>query len=123
MEPQPSHPVVICADSLRAVYQDRLKAKTLKAVLICTPFFILGVLLRMEWIGIFGILAVAGFVILPHVLRVLRFLRSIPCPACGLPAGKHETSRFILHLQCTHCGQRSRTDCMFFGPGLPTKVR
>jgi hypothetical protein len=115
-----SPPVVVCADTVRALYPTSVTG--LKAIVICGPFFLLGTLLKMEWLGMIGIALAGGLLIAPYVLRTNRFIRSLPCAACGLPAGRYTTVECIVHLECTHCGRLSRTDCMYFGPGKPTKV-
>ncbi len=117
----PSSAVVVCADDIRALYPNPVTSG-LKGIAIGGPFFALAVFLNLEWLGAIGIAAVAATIVIPHVLQVERFLRSIPCAACRLPAGEHTTIHFILHLKCRHCGHVSRTDCMFLGPGVPSKV-
>lgn len=94
--------------------------KGLKAAAICGPFFLLGTVFKMEWLGVIGVLLGGGLFVVPHVLRINRFLGSLSCASCGLPAGKHTTVNLILHLECRHCGHLSRTDCMMSGP-MPTK--
>jgi hypothetical protein len=116
----PSTPVVVCADAVRALYPTSVIS--LKALAICGPFFLLGTLLKMEWLGMIGIALAGGLLIVPYVLRTNRFINSLPCASCGLPAGRFTTVKFVVHLECIHCGHLSRTDCMYFGPGKPTKV-
>lgn len=111
---------MVCADAVRALYPTSVIS--LKALAICGPFFLLGTLLKMEWLGMIGIALAGGLLIVPYVLRTNRFISSLPCAACGLPAGRYTTVKCIVHLECIHCGNLSRTDCMYFGPGKPTKV-
>lgn len=95
---------------------------SLTAVAICGAFFLLGSVLGMEWLFMIGIALVGGMFVVPHVMGIQRFLNSLPCSACGLPAGRYTTLKFIVHLDCRHCGHMSRTDCMLLGQGMPTKV-
>lgn len=119
----PSLPtIVVCADSIRALYPKSWLAISIKALCVCGPFFLLGSLLKMEWLGGIGIALAGGLLVVPHVFRIHCYLGSLPCAACGLPAGRYTTVKSIAHLHCKHCGHLSRTDCMFFGPGMPTKV-
>ncbi|MEO5915498.1 MAG: hypothetical protein ABIS50_14795 [Luteolibacter sp.] len=114
-------PVVICADALRDLYPKSQMKAGIKAACICSPFFLLGTLLKMEWLGVIGIGLVFVLFVVPHILRIKRFLASLPCSVCGLPAGRHTTVNLIMHLECEHCGHLSRTDCLMFGH-TPTKV-
>jgi hypothetical protein len=118
--PATPSPVVTCAEDIRALYPHPIKA-TLKSIAISCPFLALAALTNTEWLGAIGIVAVSATIVIPHVIRVERFLRSIPCAACHLPAGKHTTIHAILHLKCQHCHHVSQTDCMFL-LGTPSKI-
>jgi hypothetical protein len=86
------------------------------------PFFLLGEFLHMEWLGGIGIVLWGGFFVVPHLLRIRRFMTSLPCGSCGRAAGRHLTVSGILHLHCNHCGHLTRTDCLMMGAGKPTKI-
>ena len=75
----------------------------------------------MEWLGAIGIALAGALVVIPQVMRITRFITSLPCAACGLPAGRYTTVNLILHLHCNHCGHLSRTDCLMLGQP-PTKI-
>lgn len=116
--------VVVCADDLRALYPSprRQFKVVLACVGICVPVFLLGEFLRMEWIGVFAILLCSVLFIVPHVLSIQRFLATLPCGTCGKAAGRHITVGCVMHLKCDHCGNLTRTDCMWFGAGKPTRI-
>lgn len=117
--PQPL-PVVVCADDIIALYPTW--RVNLKAIAICGPFILLGTILKMEWLGMIVCALAVGLLVIPQLLRMIRFICSLPCAACSLPAGKYTSKKFIIHLKCKHCGHLSRTDCMQLGPGKPSKV-
>ncbi len=94
----------------------------LTSLAICGPTFLLGNFLNKEWIGVFAITLCAGLFVVPHVMRVRRFLATLPCGSCGQAAGRHTTVKGILHLHCDHCGHLTRTDCLMLGPGKPTRI-
>jgi hypothetical protein len=120
---QKSLPIVICADAVRALFPTprRQLVITIKAAAICSSFFLLGTSTGMEWIGLIGIALCGWLFVVPPVLGINRLIGSLPCSACGLPAGGHTTVNLILHLQCNHCGHLSRTDCLMLGQP-PTKI-
>jgi hypothetical protein len=122
-EPQKSE-ILVCADDLRALYPSVRQQfrHIVKCVLICSATFLLGTYLKMEWLGVFAIALCAVLFIVPLVLRIRRFLASLPCGSCGKPAGRHSTGGGVLHLKCEHCGSLTRTDCLMSGPGKPTKI-
>lgn len=117
-------PLLACADDLRALYPSprRQFKVVLVCVGICVPVFLLGEFLRMEWIGVFAILLCSVLFIVPHVLRIRRFLATLLCGTCGKAAGRHTTVAGVLHLKCDHCGSLTRTDCLWLGPGKPTRI-
>jgi hypothetical protein len=121
MPASPSEPVIICADAIRALYPKCWWDLSIKAVCICGPFFILAGLFNIGWLAVIGILLCGGLLVFPLTLRVTRFITSLPCAACGQPAGRYTTVNLILHLQCNHCGHLSRTDCLMLGQP-PTKI-
>lgn len=92
------------------------------SVAICGPVFLLGSFLNMEWIGVFAIMLCAGLFVVPHVMRIQRFLATLSCGSCGQAAGRHTTVNGVLHLRCNHCGRLTRTDCLILGPGKPTRI-
>jgi hypothetical protein len=124
METPQHQSVVICADDLRALYPSpRQQFKVgLACVAICAPVFLLGEFLRMEWIGVVAILLCAVLFVVPLVLNIQRFLAALPCGTCGKAAGRHTTAGGVLHLKCDHCGNLTRTDCLWIGPGKPTRI-
>jgi hypothetical protein len=121
METSQPLPVVVCADSFRALYPGVRFTTALKAVALCGPFFLLGEYFKIVWPGVIGVCLVGGVFVVPHILRVRSFLSSLPCASCGRAAGGTTTVNLILHLKCRHCGHLSRTDCLMSG-SMPTKV-
>lgn len=116
--------ILVCADNLRALYAlpPQQFKMALVSLAILVPTFLLGVLFNIEWIGVFAIALVGGLFVVPHVMRIQRFLAALPCGNCGKPAGRHMTVNGVLHLKCQHCGNLTRTDCLMLGPGKPTKI-
>ena len=124
MKESQDKPILACADDLRVLYPSpRRQFKViLGCVAICVPVFLLGKVLHMEWLGVFAISLCSVLFIVPHVLSIRRFLAALSCGKCGKAAGRHITVGCAMHLKCDHCGNLTRTDCMWFGAGKPTKV-
>ncbi|RYD18744.1 MAG: hypothetical protein EOP88_21525 [Verrucomicrobiaceae bacterium] len=116
--------ILICADDIRALYPQprQLLKMALGGVAICVPTFLLGEFFNIPWIGVIPIALGGGLFVVPHVMRIQRFLAALPCGKCGKPAGRHTTVSGVLHLKCQRCGNVTRTDCLMMGPGKPTKI-
>src|SRR5947207_2372990 len=106
----PNHAIVTCAERLSAIYWERIVIKTVMAAVLFFGFAFLGVWLRVSWLAPVGVVLVAGFFVVPHILRIHHFLTSLPCPACGLPAGSYTSTNSRVCLHCKHCGHEAPTD-------------
>ncbi|HEX8296795.1 MAG TPA: hypothetical protein VF593_10865 [Chthoniobacteraceae bacterium] len=123
MTPIPQTSVVQCADRLRALYWHRAVPRTLWVFLIFVGFLTTGLRMGHPWLGAVGVLFVASAFVIPHILRIRRFLAGLECPNCQQPAGTYFFRQAHLWLRCKHCGQESSTDCMItYAGGPPSKV-
>ncbi len=111
--------VVTCADSVSVIYSEFGILKTVVAAITFVGFVFLGLWMHALWLGVVGILLIASFLVVPHVFRIHRFLSSLPCPVCGLPAGRYISRISRIYIRCKHCGHEAPTDCKFLYAGGP----
>ncbi len=75
-----------------------------------------------HWIGKVLIFVMVCIYMIRRGRRSHEFFNVLPCPGCGQAVGGHFMKSFRVHLCCLYCGMESPTDCLFLGPGRPSKV-
>ena len=114
--------MVECADRLAALYWHRAASRAVVAIAIFIGFLVVGIRLGYPSMGVGGLLFAAALIVLPHILRLRRFLTSLECRYCHKPAGRYFTRESRVFLRCQHCGEESATDCILaYAGGPPAK--
>ena len=133
-------PVVRCADEYFMTFGNPWEGKMLKGLalgigLMFAVDVLVALLARadLEWLVVIpllgGSMTYTGlYYFKPHPRdgegtgpRVSRakFFRTAACLHCGKPAGSIYLDRWIIHLDCVHCGGEAKTDCRILKLGGP----
>jgi len=121
---EPSRPeIVVCADRCRELYRPFIGWKGQLSVVGYGLFWMsLAAVTGVQWLAAVGVVSLGAFVVIPIVMKSHRFFATLPCPKCGVPAGRYETRKTRIHLCCQHCGHVAPTDCrIYYSGGVPEK--
>ncbi len=116
---QSSGSVVECADQLKALYWSHSIARTLMAIGFVFGFLLIGVRTSQAWVLPCGVMFTGIVLVVPHVMKIGRFLNTLQCPNCGRSAGSYSSTAAKVYLRCRHCGEETPTDCMLACAGGP----
>ena len=123
MTPLSETPLVVCADRIRALNSQHAVLRTALGMLIFGTCVVIGIEVGRPWIGVVGILLVAGTLIIPHMLRQDRFFATLQCPHCQQAAGRYGCRKTRVYLFCEHCGKETPTDCCIpYNGAQPMKI-
>jgi predicted RNA-binding Zn-ribbon protein involved in translation (DUF1610 family) len=117
-----SEEIVVCADGCREIYRSTVGWKGQLLIVAMVFFWVgLGVATGLEWLTLIGF-ATFFLIVVRIMVKAHKFVVSLSCPQCGMPAGKYETRKTRIHLCCQHCGHVAPTDCrIYYNGGIPEK--